>query len=122
MITNLPEPQSNDSAKDVRLFFDKFFLHEVSFPAAEIDAVVGFFLKRGFDDSSSKSVSIVLCNQARQDNVNVFQLVDTLKGLDDVQLSQVVAEVLNAYREKTSVLGYKTAVTTNAFEARNIIV
>jgi len=122
MITNLPSNNAIDSSTDVKLFFDKFFLHEVSFPAAEIDAVVGFFLKRNFDETSSKSVAIVLCNQARQDNVNVFQLVDTLKGLTDVQLSQVVAEVLNAYREKTSVLGYKTSQIEDMFETRNIVV
>lgn len=122
MITNLPPSNAIDSSTDVKMFFDKFFLHEVSFPAAEIDAVVGFFLKRNFDETSSKSVAIVLCNQARQDNVNVFQLVDTLKGLTDVQLSQVVAEVLNAYREKTSVLGYKTSQIEDMFETRNIVV
>jgi hypothetical protein len=124
MITtnNLPATESSDSSTDVKLFFDKFFLHEVSFPAAEIDTVTGFFLKRGFDDTASKSVTIVLLNQARQDSVNVFQLIDTLKGLTDVQLSQVVAEVLNAYREKTSILGYKTAELVDLFESRNIVV
>jgi hypothetical protein len=122
MLNNLPQQPVTDSSVDVRSFFDKFFLHEVSFPAAEIDAVVGFFVKRGFDDTASKSISVVLCNQARQDGVNVFQLVDTLKGLTDVQLSQVVAEVLNAYREKTSILGYKTANASHTFESRNILV
>ena len=119
---NLPNAAAIDSSVDIRKFFDKFFLHEVTFPAAEVDAVVGFFLKRGFEDTASKSVAIVLCNQARLDDVNVFQLVDTLKGLTDVQLSQVVAEVLNAYREKTSILGYKTAPIVNTFESRNILV
>lgn len=121
MITNIPV-NSNNSSSDVRSFFDNFFIHEVSFPAAEIDATVGFFLKRGFDDTASRSTSIVLLNQARRDNVNVFQLIDTLKGLTDVQLSRVVAEVLNTYREKTSVLGYKAAVLADTFESRNILV
>jgi hypothetical protein len=122
MYNNLPPSANQDSSTEVRSFFDKFFLHEVSFPAAQIDAVVGFFLKRGFDDTASKSVSIVLLNQARHDNVNVFDLVDTLKGLTDVQLSQVVAEVLNAYREKTSILGYKTSSQSDSVESRNIVV
>lgn len=121
-MSNLPLPQSNDSAGDVKKFFDKFFVHEVSFPSNQIDAVVGFFLKRGFDTESARSTAIVLLNQARVDNVNVFQLVDTLKTLTDVQLSQVVAQVLNAYREKISLLGYRIAPIADFYESRNILV
>jgi hypothetical protein len=119
MAGNLP---SNTNNKDVRQFFDKFFVHEVSFPAGEIDATIGFFMKRGFDLESARSTSIVLLNQARLDNVPVFQLLDTMKGLTDVQLSQIVAQVLNSYREKTSLLGYRVAPVVDTYESRNILV
>ena len=122
MASNLPSAQTTDSSTDVKQFFDKYFVHEVSFPSNQIDAVLGFFLKRGFDTDSARSTSIVLLNQARIDNVNVFTLLDTLKALTDVQLSQVVAEVLNAYREKVSVLGYRVATVSDTFESRNILV
>ena len=112
----------NDSSVAVRQFFDKFFQQSVSFPSNQIDAVVGFFTKQGFDTTSAESTAIVLLNQARIDGVDVFQLVDTLKKLDDVQLSQVVAQVLNAYREKTSVLGYRINNVIDAYEARNILI
>lgn len=122
MSNNLPQTKSVDSAQEVKQFFDKFFVHKVSFPTNQIDAVVGFFLKRGFDLESARSTSIVLLNQARVDNVNVFELIDTLKTLTDVQLSQVVAQVLNAYREKVSLLGYRIAPLANNYESRNILV
>ena len=64
----------------------------------------------------------MLLNQARIDNVNVFELIDTLKVLTDVQLSQVVAQVLNAYREKVSLLGYRIAPLVDTYESRNILV
>jgi hypothetical protein len=121
-MSNLPSTQSVDSSGEVKQFFDKFFVHEVSFPSNQIDAVLGFFLKRGFDQDSARSTSIVLLNQARIDNVNVFTLLDTLKALTDVQLSQVVAQVLNAYREKVSVLGYRVATVADSYESRNILV
>lgn len=119
---NLPIQQGVDSAQEVKQFFDKFFVHKISFPSNQIDAVVGFFLKRGFDVESSRSTAIVLLNQARIDNVNVFELIDTLKTLTDVQLSQVVAQVLNAYREKISLLGYRIAQLADNYESRNILV
>jgi hypothetical protein len=119
MASNLP---ITNSTGDVKQFFDKFFIHEITFPSNQIDAVVGFFLKHGFDPESARSTGIVLLNQARLDNVNVFQLVDTLKKLNEVQLSQVVAQILNSYREKTSLLGYRIAPLADTYESRNILV
>lgn len=120
MLTNLPAEQS--TTVDVKQFFDKFYVNQITFPSNQIDAVVGFFEKHGFDTESARSTSIVLLNQAREDNVNVFQLIDTLKTLTDVQLSQVVAQVLNTYREKISVLGYRIASIEDEYESRNILI
>lgn len=122
MAFNLPLEVNNDSSIDVKEFFDKFYVHKVSFPSNQIDAAVGFFLKNGFDLESARSTSIVLLNQARADNVNVFELIDTLKTLTDVELSQVVAQVLNAYREKISLLGYRISPLVDEYESRNILV
>ena len=101
--------------------FQAIFLHQITFPSNQIDAIVGYFLKRGFDEQAARSVSIVLLNQARLENVNPFKLIDTLKGVTDVQLSQVVAEVQNLYREKTSALGYRSTVVEETLESRNIV-
>lgn len=121
MNLNLNSSEPLDSSNEVRNFFDKFYQKEVTFPAVQIDAVVGFFLKRDFEEESARNLAIVLLNQAREDNINVFQLVDTLKGLTDVQLSGVVTEILNTYRERTSALGYKIVADTVTLESRNII-
>ena len=118
---NLPKvTTSNDGADQVKNFCDRYFQHQVTFPSNQIDAVLGYFLKRGFQEEAAKSTSIVLLNQARIDNIPVFQLLDTLKGLTDVQLSQVVTEVLNIYREKSSALGFKIIQTEETIESRNI--
>ena len=118
--TNLPT-QTADSSELVRQFFDKYYQTTVSFPAAQIDATVAFFLKRGFDQDSARSTAIVLLNQSRIDSVDIFQILDTMSGLTDVQLSQVVAQILNAYRENTSLLGIRVAPASNPYEARNIL-
>ena len=114
---NLPRNQTS-----VKSFFDNYFVKEVTFAAGEIDATVAFFQKRGFDQSSAKSTAIILLNQARIENVSVFKLLDTLKVLTEIQLSQVVAQVLNTYREKTSLLGYRINPAVNAYDMRNILV
>jgi hypothetical protein len=120
-MSTLPTSNDNkDSSEEVRSFFDKYFTGQLTFPSNQVDAVIGFFMKRGFSDLSARSTSIVLLNQAKVDNVNVFQLLDTLKGLTDVQLSGVVTEILNASREATSILGYKILATEETLESRNI--
>lgn len=120
MSTNLPQVELTNSVNDVKTFFDKYFKQQIVFPAAQIDAVVGFFEKRGFSLVSANSISIVLLTQSRVENISIFQIIDTLKGLSDVQLSQVVTEILNTSREKTSVLGYKIINTDETTESRNI--
>ena len=110
-----------DSADDTKEFFDKYFTEKISFPANEVDAVVGFFQKRGFNTSSSTGVATVLLQQSKIDEVNVFTLLDTLSGLEDVQISNLVAEVLNFNRAKISTLGFKID-TTEKKENRNIVV
>lgn len=121
MNSNLPFVKNNGPV-DVKQFFNNYFTQPVSFPANQIDATVAFFVKRGFDPNSASSTAIVILNQARTDNVNVFSLLDKLKGLTDVQLSQVVAQVLNANRSNTSLLGYRVAPIENVYETRNILV
>lgn len=121
MTNNLPTTNITNST-EVKQFFDKSFTKEISFPSDQIDAIVGYFLKNGFDVESARSTSIVLLNQAKIDNVDVFQLIDTLKQLTDIQLSQVVAQVLNSYREKSSLLGYRIESNADPYETRNILV
>ena len=121
--SNLPQTQSAvNSADQVKQFFNTYFTQQLSFPVDQIDAVVGFFKSKGFDETSANSTSIVLLQQAKLDNVNVFTLLDTLKGLTDLQMSAIVAEVLNYNRQKNSALGYKQQDTSDLLEKRNIMV
>lgn len=122
MDISLPLPTTTDSSAPTKSFFDNMFKKQVSFPADQIDAVVSFFMKRDFDVESARSTAIVLLNQAKIDNVNVFQLLDTMKSLPELQMSQLVAQILNAYRDKSSVLGYRIEPITDRYDTRNILV
>jgi len=121
-MSSLPSSQTTavDSSTAVKTFFDSYFLKQISFASNEIDAVVGFFQKRGFDQDAAQSTAISILTQAKFENVKPFAVIDTLKGLTDVQLSRVVTEVLNTKREATSALGYSIPYSANNFESRNI--
>ena len=86
----------------------------------QYDAAIAFIRNKGYDVQASESIAYVLMKQAKVDNANVFSVLDTLKGATDLELSQLVAEILNAYRYKTSVLGYKNDRSTQSHITRNI--
>ena len=103
-------------------FFDNYYNREITYNASEVDAVIGYFLKRGFDKIAAVNTASVLLQQADIDQITVFKLIDTLKGVNDVQLSNIVAQILNINRSKVSTLGYRVPEKTQLFEQRQIIV
>jgi hypothetical protein len=120
---NLPKNNTvSDSADEVKALFNQYYTGVLEFPSNEVDATVGFFEKRGFDTVSAGTISTIILQQAKIDNVKVFELLDTLKGFTDIQLSNVITEVLNYNRSKISTLGYKVSDTSTRLETRNIMV
>lgn len=120
-MSNLPKT-TTDSNQEVKEFFNNYFNDTISFPSNEVDAVVGYFESRGFDRTASISTASVILQQAKIDNVKVFELLDTLKGMTKVQLSYIVTEILNHNRSNTSSLGYKINTENSLAEKRNIVV
>jgi hypothetical protein len=123
-MSSISDPSINklpDSSTEVKEFFNKYFSKKISVTSNQVDSVVGFFSKRGFDINSAVAVATVLLQQAKVDNVNIFKVIDTLQGLDQVQLSKLVATILNTNRSKTSNIGYKIENTATTSEKRNIV-
>ncbi len=120
---SLPSNNSNSSDKKTTEFFDKYYTKSISFPTNDVNAVIGYFEKRGFSDEAARATATVLLTQAKLDEIPVFKLLDTLKGLTEAQLSNVVAEILNYNRDATSSIGYSTAdQVSDKTERRNILV
>ena len=122
--SNLPPTEiSIDSASGAKKFFNSYYEKNISFSADTLDATVDFFKKRGFEETAATTVSSVLLSQAKIEGTPIFKLLDTLKGFDEVQLSQVVQEVLNYRRIRISTLGTKVDNSKLfEYEKRNIIV
>ena len=121
MSLNLPKSISNKE-EDVKRYFNTYYQKQLAYPSNEVDAVIGFLESKGFGTSAAQSTGAVLLQQAKIDNIKVFELLDTLKGFDEIKLSAVVAEVLNYNRLSTSVLGFKNTTSTDTLEKRNIVV
>ena len=118
---NLPKKEPTDSAENVKRFFNTYYQKQLAYPSNEVDAVIGFLESKGFDRPAAQSTGAVLMQQAKLDGVKVFELLDTLKSLEKLQLSFTVANILNFNRQKISTLGFRVTNSTTPLEARNIM-
>lgn len=121
MVASSDNPKK-ESQELTKKFFNNYYNRQINYNAAEVDAVIGYFLKRGFDKIAAVNTASILLQQAEIDQITVFQLIDTLKGVNDVQLSNIVAQILNLNRSKVSTLGYRIPEAKQLFEQRQIIV
>ena len=119
---NVGSTFDKDNTEDQKRYFNNYFKTEINYNASEVDAVIGYFLKRGFDKLAAINTASVILQQASIDEVPVFELLDTLSGIDDVQLNNVLAQILNLNRQKTSMLGFRSKSDQELFDHRNIIV
>ena len=92
----------------------------LEFNASEYDAVVGFFEGKDYDRQAAESLAYIILRQAKIDNVPVFEILQSLSKVAPVTLSQLVTEILNSNRYKTSVLGFRNERTTLDHITRNI--
>ena len=94
----------------------------VELNAGEYDASIAFFTKKDYDRTAAESIAYVLVRQAKIDEVSVMKILDTLEAnsSDPVTLNNLVGEILNLNRFKTSILGYKSSSTQNSVVIRNI--
>jgi len=119
---NLPQPtKSSDSSIKTLKVFDAYTTAPLNIDGATFDAMTGFFGSRGFGDDAAKSMAYIIIKQAILDKFNPFELIETLKGLTDIEISSLITEILNYNRFKTSSLGTASPFTPAAEVARNII-
>ena len=117
--SNNPKPVSLDETQKI---FNNYFKEEITFQSSEVSAVIGFFLKRGFEKVAAINTAAIFLQQAQIDKVPAFKLLDTLKGFNDVEINNIISQILNLYRPKTSVIGFKKSAVLSLFEQRNVII
>ena len=121
MRTNLPAPVSSpDSGAKTKLFFDEYGQEPLEFNANDVESTVGFFQSKGFDRDAAEITAAVILKQAKLEAMPVFKILDQLKGIDGLELSALVGEILNNNRPSSSSLGFKMGNSDDLFKTRNI--
>ena len=100
--------------------FDAYYSQPLELDASTYTAMVSFFTSRGFEQTASENIAVIIMKQAKIDNINPMVILDTLRGLDSAEMSAFVSEIINFNRFKTSFLGYALNFTPNINVIRNI--
>lgn len=120
--SNLPaQSESVDSADFAKVYFNNYANPGEEYRSGDVDAAVGFLEQKGFGQQASIVTAIILLKQAKIENISVNSLLDTLKGLESLELSSIVSTILNQNRSATSKLGYRVNQAVNQFQIRNVV-
>ena len=117
-LTNLPVINNQDSTVKS---FDRYYTDDLELNSTVFAAMKAFFTSRGFGEVSSDAITTLIMRQAKQDGYNPMEILDTLKGYSSVELSSLVAEIMNYNRFKSSSLGVAQPFKTNPEILRNIL-
>lgn len=120
LYNNLPKTSTTDNNSTSKKF-ENYYKKPLELDSNTLAAIQGFFVNRGFDSAAAESIAVIIINQAKKDGYNPMEIMNTLTGLDEVNISNLVAEILNANRFKSSYLGYARKFDANQEIKRNIL-
>jgi hypothetical protein len=122
MYTNIPPKQAAGSSSDLsNKNLNQFNDVPVQLHNETLTAMKGLLSNKGFSEESAENISITIMMQAKRDSFNPMNVLDSMRSLDNIELSQLVSEILNFNRFKTSVLGTTQNITPVEFVKRNIL-
>ena len=120
--TNIPKTATPGSSSDLsNRRLTTYNDIDVQLDNETLTAMKGLLSSNGFSEESAENISITIMMQAKRDNFNPMNVLDTMRVLGTIELSQFVSEILNFNRYKTSVLGSVQAVTSVDNVKRNIL-
>ena len=119
--SNLPHKDKDRLQQTIDKLTSTAYQEEYQFNAGEYDAVIAFFVKRGFKRESAESTAYVIMAQAKIDSVKPQELLDKLSYATPAQLSEIITIILNANRYKSSRLGVSQTLNTKDTVSRNIL-
>lgn len=118
--TNIPSNKTESSSDKTIRVFDQYNSLPLELNSTALTAMVGYLESRGFSADSSENIAVALLKQAKADGFNPFLVLQTVKKLESVELSNLIGQILNYNRLKTSTLGTILKTTPVEDIKRNI--
>jgi hypothetical protein len=119
--TNLPADRSQNDTEKTLQIFNTYFDQPITVKNNDLVALTGFFESKGFGKAAADTAASAIITQAYRDSYDVMQVLDSLKGLESVELSGLVSEIINFNRLKTSLLGVAQSSAPSIEVTRSIL-
>ena len=119
--SNLPQKLWDNLQKTADTLVDTNYKERFEFAQNDLDATIGFFVKRGFARQPAEDTAYIILQQAKIDSVPVAKILDQLTYTNPAQLSELISTILNANRYKSSRLGVRNTRSVKDTVSRNII-
>jgi hypothetical protein len=119
--SNIPNTKTANSSDQTVEVFSNYGQASINISNNDLIALAGYFESKGFDIGAAENTAIIILTQAAKDGYDAMQIMDSLKSLGDVEISGLVAEILNYNRLKTSLLGVTQSIIPSEEVLRNVI-
>ena len=101
--------------------FDRFYAFAAEVPVDQYDSVLSYFASVFKDDLAAKNFTVSLFEVAEYTNRPVLDLLNEIRGQDQIQLTSTLCYYLNNQRSNTTLLGVNALVQPNFYAARNVL-
>jgi hypothetical protein len=114
MYTNLPAGRSSNLSAQA---YSNAYTPPLELETNTFNLLKGFFEGHGFDKPAAETIAVTFIRQAKQDGYNPLEVLSTLKGMNNLELNDVIIQILNYNRFKSSYIG--TKISPNPFPPVN---
>lgn len=111
---------SNNSADQTTDFFNKFNKAQINLKTSDVVAFNDLLTRKGMAPETAKHNTNIILRQCNIDEVDPMKIYEELRQTPNMQLTDLLGEILNINRPKSSTLGTAKEKTTNSAK-RNII-
>jgi hypothetical protein len=101
--------------------FDSFYAFDLRVNAPDFDIVFGYFASVCATKNIAGNFTAVFFRIAQETGIPVLELLNAVKGTNNLQMNSVISYYLNSFKSKTSLYGVAITPPPNQFVARNII-
>jgi hypothetical protein len=118
---NIPSEKPASSSDQTVEIFNNYYTAPVNINNNELIALVGLLENKGFDPLSAETTAITILTQAAKDGFKAMEIMDTITGIDNAEITKLVAEIINLNRLKTSQLGIAKTFSVSETVTRNVL-
>ena len=107
--------------RTVRIF-DSFYDWDINIPPNQFDIVNSYFRGTISNRRVADNFTAFVFRISDETGVNALELIDYLKGQNQLEMNSTIAYYLNSFKNMASLYGVARKPLSNQFVARNIAV